>query len=696
MTDTAPPPTTPAPKLSSKLIPILLWLLILAPALICGALMRENGTNQRFLDDWVWGVDLVKMKTGTFTLHDVFSVHLEHRPALAKTLALIVTLTAKGDVLAQNVLTYLFLLGTYAALLRLWMKRGGLTLASAWPPMLLASLILFTPVQWQTLLWPICCETVMPVFFLLLAFLIAFKSWPWWLRALAGTACAVAGMLSFASGLLLWFLPLPVMLLCGAFKSNRQRLYFTGLWSVILVITMLVYAQVKIVKPEEVTKQRKAILTLTSNAVLTYDIHNEVPPQFAYSQGNEDTVGGELKYFLQHPALDLQFVSVFSGAVIARGWATDLKTSTERVGDAFLLLLLGCAVYAWIHRKDEALRVKLLPMFCLALYTPATGLMVAVGRIYAGGTGTALNVRYHCHQTQLVVGLIGLIYFIGSHLWERSKEPQQRVISSTGFAVGGLLFGVLFIGWIFGASMMAEWREMRLRDAAAQWLSQIKAPTDKEPKYSKFVSRISGNYLMTRDVTNDLDGQGLLTYPPLRENKLSLVRKTKVTLGSEHADFTRLFRDPNGSLRAEGYTYLPKTRRPANAILFAYHDTDGEWRIFAYTQALGLPRYLPRSTMKDLQFIVPRRDPFPNSLIYGWDDYPTVIVDPPAGARIQAWAVDATKMVASQIVRYPKGDDRNENGETLEELTLPVPDPLQKKGSKKDEAIETGSAEKPE
>ena len=658
--------------------------------------MRENGANQRFLDDWVWGADLVKMKTGNFTLHDVFSVHLEHRPALAKTLALVATLIAKGDVLAQNILTFLFLLGTYAALIRLWIKRSGLKLVDAWPPMLLASMVLFTPVQWQTLLWPICCETVMPVFFLLLAFHIAFTTWSWWLRALAGTACAIAGMLSFASGLLLWFLPLPVMLLCGAFKSNRQRLYFTGLWGVILVITMLVYAQVAISKPEEVTKQRKAIATLTKNAVLTYDIHNEVPPQFAYSQGNEDTVGGELKYFLQHPALDLQFVSVFSGAVIARGWATDLKTSTERVGNTFLFLLLACAVYVWIHRKDERLLPRVLPMFCLALYTPATGLMVAVGRIYAGGTGTALNVRYHCHQTPIVIGLIGLAYFIGQHLWERSKEPQQRAIVSTGFAVAGLLFGVLSVGWIFGASMMAEWREMRLRDAAAQWLSQIKTPTDKEPKYSKFVSRVSGNYEMTRDVTNDLDKQGLLTYPPLRENKMSLVRKTKMTLGTEHAAFTRLYRDANGTLRAEGFTFLPKSRRPANAILFTYHDTDDEWRIFAYTTAVGLPRYLPRSTMKDLQFIVPGRDPFPNSLIYGWDTYPTVIIDPPAGARIQAWAVDATKMVASQIIRYPKGNLRNEKGETLEELTLPVPDPAQKKSSKQDEATELSTSEKSE
>ncbi len=659
--------------------------------------MRENGANQRFLDDWVWGADLVKMKTGTFTLHDVFSVHLEHRPALAKTLALVATLIAKGDVLAQNILTFLFLLGTYVALIRLWIKRDGLKLADAWPPMLLASMVLFTPVQWQTLLWPICCETVMPVFFLLLAFHIAFTTWSWWLRALAGTACAIAGMLSFASGLLLWFLPLPVMLLCGAFKTNRQRLYFTGLWGVILVITMLVYAQVAISKPEEVTKQRKAIATLTKNAVLTYDIHNEVPPQFAYSQGNEDTVGGELKYFLQHPALDLQFVSVFSGAVIARGWATDLKTSTELVGNVFLFLLLACAVYAWIHRKDEQLRIRVLPMFFLALYTPATGLMVAVGRIYAGGTGTALNVRYHCHQTQLVIGLIGLLYFVGLHLWERSKEPQRRSISSVGFTASGLLFGVLFIGWIFGASMMAEWREMRLRDATAQWLSQIKTPGDKEPKYSKFVSRVSGNYLMTRDVTDDLDKNGLLSYRPLRENKMSLVRQSKMGLGSEHSEFTRLFHDSDGNLRAEGYTYLPKTRRPANAILFAYHDTDGEWRIFAYTQALGLPRFLPRSTMKDLQFIVPRRDPFPYSMIYGWDDYPTVLMEPPAGARIKAWAVDGSKMIASQILRYPKGDARNQDGATLEDLSLPLPDTTQKKNNgKKDEAIETNSAEKPE
>jgi hypothetical protein len=64
---------------------------------------------------------------------------------------------------------------------------------------------------------------------------------------------------------------------------------------------------------------------------------------------------------------------------------------------------------------------------------------------------------------------------------------------------------------------------------------------------------------------------------------------------------------------------------------------------------------------------------------------------------MKAWAVDGSKMIASQILRYPKGDARNQNGATLEELSLLLPDPAQKKNNgKKDEAVETNSAEKPE
>jgi hypothetical protein len=110
------------------------WIAVLLPVLICGWLVKTYVVDQRFLDDWVWAQDLLLWKKGAYgeLLHNIVSVHLEHRPVVARALALAVTLLANGNVQAQCGLTFLWLILCLGALFRSRASHGGC--AACWGP----------------------------------------------------------------------------------------------------------------------------------------------------------------------------------------------------------------------------------------------------------------------------------------------------------------------------------------------------------------------------------------------------------------------------------------------------------------------------------------------------------------------------------------------------------------------------------
>lgn len=647
------------------------WIAVLLPVLICGWLVKTYVVDQRFLDDWVWAQDLLLWKKGAYgeLLHNIVSVHLEHRPVVARALALAVTLLANGNVQAQCGLTFLWLILCLGALFRLWMRPGLLELRTSWPVWTLITAILFTPMQWQTLLWPICHETPMPVVFLLLAFCLAESSKPWWVRSLLGAFCAILGMLSFASGFLLWVLPLPVLLWNGRFGSDRQRWKFVLLWGLVFFVTMLFYLKVGVQPVASIVKE-KTLLHLPAGYDLTYDLHNEVPSQYAYHHGEENTMNGEFAYFIKNPVLAMQFVATFAGAILTRGWSADLKACSQSVGWLLLALLAGAVMYFWRHRKDESLRPPLLTALCFAGYTPLTALMVAVGRMYAGGAGSALNGRYTVHQTQLLIGLIVAAVLILRHALAAHAAAGETARSlGLGWASGGLLMGVVFVGWIHGQAMMFEWQAARFRAGAAQFLSDV------FPTYNTFVAFVAGGYDICRQTSLELNKYGLLRRGLAQTTILhDIWRESKPTteldrrLARERAQFQQLYKDAAGAWHTKGFAYIPKSYRPADAIIFAYRVPGGKWTMFGFTQATGIPHYLARSLGKDLYSFAPGHDPVPTRMTCAWDRTPYILADPPAGAMISAWALDFYGRKITRINRTRKGTPDPEDGLPLADL----------------------------
>jgi hypothetical protein len=457
----------------------------------------------------------------------------------------------------------------------------------------------------------------------------------------------------------------------GHFVTNRQRWLFLGVWGAVLVLTMLIYLKVGVQAGSAITKE-KTLLHLPAGYDVTYDLHNEVPPQYAYHHGEENTMDGEFSYFVRNPVLAMEFVATFSGAILTRGWSADLKTTSHTVGWLLLLLTVPALVYFWRNRNDGELRAGLLPALCFAAYTPLTALMVAVGRMYAGGAGSALNGRYTVHQTQLLIGLLIAGVLIARHATDpRGAERPASVRTGLAWAAGGALCGVILVGWIHGHAMMSEWQAARFRAGAAQFLSDV------FPRSNQFVSFVAGNYEICRDTSLELDKYGLLSRGLARTTFIhDIWRESKPFTGvgrkfaEERSQFQQLYKDAAGSWRAIGWAYIPKVYRPADAILLTYRVPGGKWTMFGFTQATGIPHYLARSLGKDLYSFAPGHDPVPSRMTCAWDPKACVIGDPPPGAMIAAWALDYSGWKVYRVNRSQDGKTSSEEGVSLSDLAI--------------------------
>lgn len=645
-----------------RIIRLLLWMLVLLPIIGSIVITMSRAVDQRFLDDWELVKYLVNFKEGTLHWRDLFAVYIEHRPAVSRLLSIAAILLGGGDMRGQNLLTLLMLLTGFATLARIWIKYGGATIREVWFPLLICSTVLFTPVQWQTLLWADCFYSVIPSVLLVISIGVAFQSWPWWVRCALGTFLAIVGTLSFASGVLLWLLPLPVMLVCGAFRNRSQKIKFTVLWVAVMTLVFSLYLNVRVQARDTITVEQP-LISLPGGYVVTYDLRNEVPRQFAYHQENENTTATHTPYFLAHPQEVFDFVRAFCGVLLVRGFAADTKTAAIWTGTLVLAGFCALIYFCWRYRREPDLFRLLIALLCLGAYTPITGILVAVGRLWAGHVYSALNVRYHAHHPQIIIALVGAAFFI---LRQRAKE---RSVESGGgdkafcWTSGGVLMGFLVMGWLYGINMMDAWRSARLRNAAAQMACLIL------PERNRFVANVSGDANLTRHSVNDLVRNGLLKNPPLQDTRLfSVLTMHKHAIGQEHAFINRLWKE-NGRWFCEGYASLPVSQRPADGVFFAYRLPEGEWTIWGFTQGDAPPHYLPSAMGKDLWGIVGKNRFWPHELMCAWERNPAIIADPPAGAEISLWAIEMDTRSVYRITNDPiKSPDAS--GDSLEFLAV--------------------------
>jgi len=189
-----------------KVISAALWGGVIFPPLAVLFLIRTLAVNMPFQDDWDSLAVVTGWRNGTCTFDDFWHQHSEHRIIVLKLLIWIIGGVTGGNVVAE------MLIGLCFAVLTLWMIHAlfdatlrRLSPALVTPTTVIASFLLFSLAQYENWFWG---TASLQLFFLnlctvtLVWALTCRQDRNWSLIAAFG--CALLGMFTEASGLVLW------------------------------------------------------------------------------------------------------------------------------------------------------------------------------------------------------------------------------------------------------------------------------------------------------------------------------------------------------------------------------------------------------------------------------------------------------------------------------------------------------------
>lgn len=599
---------------SASFLPHLLlrWLPFLLPALGCAWLMKHYTVDSPFMDDWTFLEDWIKWNDGSFRWSDLFTAHMEHRVTVPRFLALMAHLVGDDDLRWQNALSLLLMVGAGWNLLVLLRRTSGQTDAALLWPAALMMAVHFCAIQWQGILWAIMFETFVPIFSLTLIL-------RWWtgtmspmLAAVLSGLAALAGMWSFGNGTLLLLLTPVLMWNAGPHsetKGGTRRLLL--LWAVIAVTAVGIYCGLS--------------------------FENQVPPQYAYGQGKEVTMGHSLLLFLQRIGYAPNFIAATLGCHLSRGLHADSIHAARTVGYASLVLYLAALAAVWVDRRDEALRRAAVPWLVLGAFSIGTATLICMGRLWLAlkSDALAITARYVSHAVPLTVALVALAVVL-LPVWCR-RLPWLRPVA---WGLSGLLAALITVAWIYGERMMGLWQQTRLQTKA----TLLFAGLAKDPGA---LGSVTGDGVYTRDMALRLQKLNLMSPPLLKDTNIGRFKVSRKDLPLPMASFDALEHRPDDTWEAQGYAELP-SHRPADLVLFSAKRKGGTERLFAFGTVTSLPPYMRQAMRRDFEYTA--AEPLTPAATARWTGPIHLIDQPPTKEEIiDAWALDVERMQLYRI-----------------------------------------------
>jgi hypothetical protein len=661
MTNESTTPSTPTANALMRACqvvwPWMRWVILLIPVLATVQLIREYKVNIPFLDDYMftdmldkarhgfrWSFDLDTSETGAvLTLHDFYMVQMEHRLGFVRALILLRDHFWPTDITVENWFTFAFLLGTALNVGFLLKKTAG-EFRQWWIVWALAAFAIFSPIQYQIILWAMMFQVACPAFFLSSTLAVLESNLPMWVRWVIGALCALCATMCIASGLLVWMLPIFVMLFGGVLRG-RGRWWFIGLWVAVLGIVAFLYF---------------------------HDIHNEVEGAFAYKEKQgETTMHRNLSAFVEGREKVVAFIFRVMGGHLERGSGAALMESSWWIGFVSTVLFVACCVWWIVRFKDEKMRQRLAPWIAFGSYTVATATLICLGRVWATSSGdNSISPRYTIHGVPLTVALCAMVWIIAADLRTRYAAWAARI--EKGLLAGGLgLVCLLTLSWLQGMRLMETWSSARLRMATNTLFFKIHfANYGKGPDMD---ANIAANFSRAQWLNNELH---VLKPAMLNDNRLSNFKIAKNSpLSINSAQWESLTVDTaRHKGRAEGFAALAGRKRVADGVFLTYRDGD-DWRIFHLGQVRAMPIYMEQTLERDLQNIQTPGDNAGENFA-AFDSEFDLDMIPPGSHELAAWAFDYKEQTAYPIV----GSFRLE-GEKVIDLK-PKKDPKETKEAK--------------
>ena len=403
--------------------------LAVLPPLALAVMIASWGVDLPYFDQWELIPRFALWSEGQFPWRQIWNFHNEHRLLVPELIMLLVGKVTHWNILVELWINLLLGIGIFAVLSRQLRRSigGGVGARRFSPALPLLSLIVFSPSQWGNWSWGWQIQIFLAMLMVAAAILLLSQK-PRRPATFAGAvACALVAPFSFANGLLLFPLALPLVL-----ADKRGRAAYGAAW-----------------------------LTAFAAAYYVYGIDQLKPRFHELNTGSlEQRLLAQGDYFLHYLAGPL----LAHRAVVA--WVAHGLVPLS-------LLLLG--YFLWRHLFTSWR--ELLPWLTLAGFGLASAAMTAYGR-YTFGIEQALSTRYFTIANFYWIGLLGIFVLV------RQRQPAAGLPGRDRFALGVLLVCLLGNAAIGSRdfrrdSFQREWLRAQLRGeipAAANLIELLPFP----------------------------------------------------------------------------------------------------------------------------------------------------------------------------------------------------------------------------
>lgn len=568
--------------------PFITFLVLASPAIWVGILVFLYGVDTPWGDQWdgTWPL-FEKMQAGTLGLADFFAFHNEHRIFFPRLIAVALAKLTHWNIRAELLVIWILACICSVNLWRLALVTGWRTSGNRKWLLLAANVMLFTPLQWENLLWGFQIGFFLP--------LASYTACLWMGLSLRRPWCFVCTLLlclvttfSIASGFFSWFLTAPLLLYSRGELRERALKAWWLVWLFASVLSVFLY------------------------------FHG-----YARAAASPSVLEP-----LKHPSLAIQFAFAYLGTPFS-GAASNASAESSITSVALVVLLAACLFYLWHWRRDRTLLAHSLPWISLAFSALVNAFLTTLGR-FGLGIFAATQSRYVSFAIMLPIGLLFLASLVFRHWSERSEMGADTTGTSR-----GVVFLVTAISFVFvwgGIESLDSWRRFQhsrlLGKAQLLLINLVDEP-------QALARNVHQGDLTLKARANSLDRLGYLRPRLVRSSHIQVIAAR--TTGETMGQFNELGKSTNGEFTASGWAILPESQRIADGVLLTYDDARGDPIIFALAE-VGYKRVAVSQQLNDGAY-----------LRCGWMKTWKADQVPANSQWIRAWTFDAETCRAFEI-----------------------------------------------
>lgn len=578
--------------------------LCLLPPAVLAVLVWQNAVNVPYWDEWdddIAGL-FVKFSDGTLTFGDLWAQHNESRFVLPRLIYLALGQFTHWNLCYEMGLTFLLISLAAGAVCLLGRRTFAGQPAVRWSVFSLASLLLFTPAQYEALLWGMEFILYLPLVCILISLLLWQTTLGERMKILLCAGLAVVSTYSFSNGLLVWIALFPVLFLSDGWVGLRTKSWRALGWLLGFAGNMALY--------------------FYDYQAVRYAIDDSFPPALG--------VGERL---WASSRLAGEYLLVFFGGPLTDQHGTNRIANAVAIGGILLALFITSAALAFRWRKNTLLAARVWPWLTLGGYSLLSALLATAGRSRMGAE-QAMSSRYAIFSICLVVALVHLVPLLVFHRLPAEKSPENKanlplpLLATSGGLI--LLFHVL----AFPSAVldMSAFKLNRLQGKSCLKFLNILPPQPPTPLI------VYSDPAKLNSMANALDQRGWFTYALLRTNRVSSF--TQRPPPSQPISRIETCQVNGHELLIRGWTLSATRHAPADCVAFSCESQGTDPVFFAlFDQRLVRPDLV-------------QQNHDPAYLYAGWEKIIHLTDLPKGKLRIKLWVYD----VADDTITTLPGD----------------------------------------